>query len=104
MLGGGLKIELTSEQASKVLQALEGVEKNEYITPDEVTRRLDECMAVLTEEQKSLVASIDLPRRPRPQGAGAPLPGDTRPPPNPFKVNEDELLKGLRTRLSQLGK
>ena len=124
LLDVGLKIELSSEQASRLSQALAGLDDDDTMSNEEAEKRMEACVAVLMEDQKAIVASIDLPRR-RGQGGGgaggaggAPaMPGDARgggpaggqggsgPAKNPFKGEEEGMsLESLRARLAEHAK
>lgn len=124
MLDGGLKIELSPAQAEKITEALRGLEDAETMSNEDAEKIVDACTDVLSEEQKAVLESIDLPRRRGQAGgaaqgnpmapAGSPMapPGGgmgvrpvgggaaSEPPKNPFKGEEEtKSLESLRAGL-----
>jgi hypothetical protein len=127
MLERGLSISLTADQAAKLRGALEEIDAEAELSREAAEEKLESLMSILSDEQKEVVESIELPRRRSQQGgaesnnprAGLPadLPSDVnlqsvayamsftnRPNPNanPFKTPENqELLENLRGRLAE---
>jgi hypothetical protein len=128
MLNAGLKIEISPEQAAKLTEALQGLEDAETMSNEQAEQVVEACTSVLNEEQKAVLASIDLPRRRGQQAAGggqaipmapaggpmAPAGGGGRgggpgggqgasePPKNPFKGEEEaKTIESLRASLAK---
>lgn len=129
LLNRGVKLEITPEQAALLTAALAGIESEESMTNEDAEKTMEKCMAVLTDDQKATVASIDLPRRrgggggPGGGGPGGGGPGGGGPgggggggrggqaggagdpPKNPFHGDEGaKSLESLRDRLTSAGK
>lgn len=102
LLTGDVKLDLSAEQASAVIAALEGIEQAETMSDDEAQAKLDLLLAALDETQKQQLEAIGLPRGPRPGGSG----GGERPAEdaNPFsEETNSSALETLRNRF-QAGK
>jgi hypothetical protein len=63
LLDRGVKLEITNEQAAKLKAALADIEREETMSNEDAEKAHNACMEILTEEQKAVLASIDLPRR-----------------------------------------
>jgi hypothetical protein len=127
LLNRGVKLEISSEQASKLKAALEGIENEETMTNEDAEKLMDACMDIFGDEQKAVLASIDMPRRRGqggggagggrggggpgggpggggPAGGGPGGGGATEPPKNPFHGEEGvKPLTSLREKLGQVG-
>jgi hypothetical protein len=109
LLTGKIEITLTAEQSASVTTALADIEKAEKMSDDDAKAKCDALMALLDNDQKSLLDAIGLPRPQRgPGGPGGPGgspggPGGSPPAAdvNPFQQETNtEALKSLRQRFA----
>ena len=70
LLSQGVRVELTDEQAAALREKLTALDEAETLTGDDAKAQLDALEGILTEEQKTTLASIDLPRGGRAGGGG----------------------------------
>lgn len=107
LLSEGIRVELTDDQSKELATKLALLETAEKMTSDEAQENLESLEAMLTDEQKAAIASIELPRPPRSADAGGPPMGMGGPPgaaqpddDNPFRqeMNQQQLTD-LLTRL-----
>lgn len=63
LLTQGLHLEFDAEQRAKLAAALEKLDQSEELTEEEAQVQRESLRAILTDEQKALLSSIELPRR-----------------------------------------
>jgi hypothetical protein len=74
LLTRGVAIDLTDEQASQIAEAISDLDKEDEMTEDQATERVDGLKQILTSDNQSALDSIELPRRGG-RGAGGGGPG-----------------------------
>lgn len=112
LLSQGVRVELTDDQSDDLAVKLAVLETAEKMTSDQAQESLESLQAILTDEQKASIASIELPRSPRSADGGGPTdggpPAGTGGPPgapqpeddNPFREEANQQrLTDLLTRL-----
>ncbi len=118
LLGRGVRIELSADQANQLAPILEQLSESEEMTDEQAKEQLESIEAVLTEEQKASLASVELPRGRLPGGgpgtgggrgtgmgmAGGGMAAGSGAPNNQNPFRQELNQKRLADLLRQLGK
>ncbi|HJT31924.1 MAG TPA: hypothetical protein VJ783_07705, partial [Pirellulales bacterium] len=103
LLSQGVRVELSATQSNELAEKLASLEKADKMTSDDAKANFEALEAILSDEQKATLATIELPRPPRAGGGpGAPTTGGPGAPEDPNPFLQDPNQQHLRDLLNRL--